>query len=270
MRTSYNVAQWEPECIRRLGAPMTMLRCDALSKRFDGTQALVGVPARFPASGIIAVIGPNGAGKTTLINVLTGSLMADSGRCFLGDRDITRLRPHRVARLGLTRTFQDLRLIRQVSVLENVMLARPNQRGEKLWAALVRFGTSTEEACTREASLRTLELVGLRHKAGDLAGEISYGQQKLLALACCLATEPRVLLLDEPVAGVHPELVGRILELMRELRDGGRLIIFVEHDIAAVRQVADSVIVMDDGRIIAQGPPDQVLQRPEIMEAYVG
>ncbi len=233
-------------------------------------MALDGIDLKLPSRGIVAVIGPNGAGKTTLLNVLTGFLRADSGQCLLGHRDITRLPPHCIARLGLIRTFQDLRLIRQMSVLDNVMLARPNQRGERLWAALLRIGTTAEEARNRDAALKLLQFAGLADKTADLAGEISYGQQKLLTLACCLATEPRFLLLDEPIAGVHPELVGRILGLMRQLRDEGRLIVFIEHDIASVRQIADQVIVMDDGRVIAQGPPSEVLRRPEIMEAYIG
>jgi len=131
-------------------------------------------------------------------------------------------------------------------------------------------GVAAQEARNRQDALRLLKFVGLAPQAGQLAGELSYGQQKLLTLACCLATGARVLLLDEPVAGVHPEMAARILGLLRQLRDDGKLIVFIEHDIAAVREIADAVVVMDDGRVIAQGPPAQVLERPEIMEAYVG
>ena len=249
---------------------METLCCDSLSKSFDGVHALEKVGVSFPTSGIAAVIGPNGAGKTTLINVLTGFLRPETGRCVFGNREITRLAPHRIARLGIARTFQDLRLIQQVSVLDNVMLARPNQRGERLLPALLRFGVAAEETRNCEEAMRILRFVGLEEKASDPAGELSYGQQKLLTLACCLATEARVLLLDEPVAGVHPEMVEQILGLLRRLRDEGKLVVFIEHDIAAVRQVADVVIVMDNGRVIAEGPPSEVLERSEIMEAYVG
>ena len=248
---------------------MATLRCDKLCKSFDGVHALADVGLRLPFNGVVAVIGPNGAGKTTLLNVLTGFLRANSGRCFLGTRELTGLAPYRIARLGITRTFQDLRLIRQVSVLDNVMLARPNQRGEKLIWALLRWGVAAEERRNREEAMRWLRFVGLEGKADELAGELSYGQQKLLTLACCLATEARILLLDEPVSGVHPELIEEILGLMRELREQGKLVVFIEHNIAAVREVADRVIVMDEGRIIADGPPDDVLERPEIIEAYV-
>lgn len=246
------------------------LRCETLSKSFDGVQALAGVTLVFPSSSIVAIIGPNGAGKTTLINVLSGFLRADSGRSFLGDQELTGLAPYNISRLGIARTFQDLRLISQVSVLDNVMLARPNQKGEHLLPALFRVGVAAEETRNREEAMRWLRFVGLDAAINELAGELSYGQQKLLTLACCLATDARILLLDEPVAGVHPDMAERILGLLRQLRDMGKLVVFIEHDIASVRQVADSVVVMDEGKIIAQGKPGEVLERPEIMEAYVG
>lgn len=249
---------------------METFRCDGLCKSFDGIHALASVHLQFPPSGIVAVIGPNGAGKTTLLNILTGFLCPEAGHCFLGNREITALSPHRIAQLGVARTFQDLRLILQTSALENVLLARPCQKGERMLAALLRFGVAEEEARNREEALRLLRFVGLAEKADDLAGELSYGQQKLLTLACCLATEARILLLDEPVAGVHPEMISHILGLLRKLRDDGKLVVFIEHDIGAVRQVADRVVVMDEGKVIAQGTPHEVLERPEIMEAYLG
>jgi len=248
---------------------MNSLLCENLSKSFDGVRALADVSLEFPSSGIVAIIGPNGAGKTTLINVLTGFLQAESGRFFLSERELTRFAPHKIARLGIARTFQDLRLISQVSALENVLLARPNQKGERLLPALFRFGVAAEEARNHDEAMRWLEFVGLDSAAKELAGELSYGQQKLLTLACCLATDAKILLLDEPVAGVHPEMVSKILNLLGQLRETGKHIIFIEHDIASVRQVADHVIVMDQGKIIAQGKPSEVLEKPEIIEAYV-
>lgn len=248
---------------------METLRCIELSKSFDGVCALAELTLEFPSSGVLSIIGPNGAGKTTLINILTGFLRPDAGHCFLGKRDTTQFAPHRIALLGVARTFQELRLVRQVSALENVMLARPRQRGETLLGALFRIGVGKEEAENRDEANHLLHFVGLENKRNDLAGELSYGQQKLLTLACCLATKANILLLDEPVAGVHPEMAQKILSLLRKLRDNGKLIIFIEHDISAVREVADQVIVMDHGRIRAQGPPIEVLERPEIMEAYV-
>ncbi|SRR6266481_3635846 len=248
---------------------METFRSIGLSKSFDGVRALSQLDFEFPSKGITSIIGPNGAGKTTLINVLTGFIRPDAGQCFLGKREITHLPPHRIAMLGVARTFQDLRLVLQVPVLDNVMLARPNQRGETLLGALIRIGVASEEAENRDEADRLLRFVGLEAKTNDLAGELSYGQQKLLTLACCLATQARVVLLDEPVAGVHPDMAEQILDLLRKLRDDGKVIVFIEHDISAVREVADHVIVMDHGRIRAQGEPKDVLERPEIMEAYL-
>jgi ABC-type branched-subunit amino acid transport system ATPase component len=248
---------------------MESFRCKGLSKSFDGVRAVVDLDLQFPSSDITSIIGPNGAGKTTLINILTGFVRADAGKCFLGEHDITRRAPDYIARLGVARTFQDLRLILQVSVLDNMMLARPHQRGETLIGALLRIGIAKEEMQNRDKAMRLLKFVGLEEKASELAGEMSYGQQKLLTLACCLATEARILLLDEPVAGVHPEMAERILDLMRKLRDEGKLILFIEHDMSAVRRIAEHVIVMDHGKVRAPGPPKQVLESPDIMEAYL-
>jgi ABC-type branched-subunit amino acid transport system ATPase component len=249
---------------------MDTIRCEGLSKLYGGVRALADVELVLPSTGLIAIIGPNGAGKTTLLNVLTGLLRPDAGRCFVGIRETTHLPSYKIARLGIARTFQDLRLIRQISTVENVLLASPPRRGETLSGALLRFGVSTDEAQNRQVAERILDFVGLVKEASVLAGELSYGQQKLLALACCLATGANVLLLDEPIAGVHPETAQRILILLQRLRDKGKLITFIEHNIDAVRLIADHVIVMNQGKIVAQGAPQTILSRPELMEAYLG
>ena len=233
-------------------------------------MALRDVNLCFPPSGITAIIGPNGAGKTTLLNVITGFIRADAGRCFLGSRLISQLPAYRIGQLGIARTFQDLRLIPQASVLDNVLLAPPHQQGEKLAFALLRIGVAGQEERNRDNAVRILDSVGLKDKKSQLAGELSWGQQKLLTLACCLAAEASILLLDEPVAGVHPELVAQILSVLRRVRDDRRLIIFIEHDIATVRELADHLIVVEGGRVIAEGTPNEVLDRREIIDAYVG
>lgn len=248
---------------------MEVLRCENLCKAFEGTPALDGIGVSFPPSGVVGIIGPNGAGKTTFLNVLTGFLRPNAGTVYLGRTKLTHLPPRDIVRAGISRTFQELRVVTLISVLENVMLARPNQSGERLWRALSRIGVEREEHRNRTEAERLLEFVGLADRAGEPAGELSYGQQKLLSLACCLATEARILLLDEPVAGVHPEMAERILGLLEQLRDSGKLIVFIEHDMDAVRKIADVVYVMDDGKVIAEGPPAEVLERPEIMEAFV-
>lgn len=249
---------------------MNAFHCQQLSKSFDGVHALVDVSLEFPATGITAIIGPNGAGKTTLLNILTGFLRPNAGKCFLGPHETTQSPPHRIARMAVARTFQDLRLISQVSTLDNVLVSCPNQRGERLLPALLRIGVAKEEAKNRGSAMDLLRFVGLEAQANDLAGELSYGQQKLLTLACCIATQARVLFLDEPVAGIAPEKVSQILDLLRKLSSQGKTIVFIEHDIEAIRRAADHVIVMDDGKIVTQGPPAEVLEKSEIMEAYLG
>ncbi|HKQ50361.1 MAG TPA: ABC transporter ATP-binding protein [Phycisphaerae bacterium] len=249
---------------------MESLRCVNIRKSFDGTAVLDIAALSLPLSGFVAIIGPNGAGKTTLLNVVTGFMRPDEGKIFLDDVELTRLAPHRIVQAGLARTFQELRLISLISVLENVMLARQCQKGERLWRALTRIGVGANERANKERAMELLEFVGLAEKAHDMAGTLSYGQQKILTLACCIATDARILFLDEPVAGVHSQMAEKILGLLQTLHDDGKLVFFIEHDIPAVRQIAERVIVMDHGVVIADGPPHEVLERPEILEAYVG
>lgn len=246
-----------------------MLRCEGLYKSFGGVEALVDVSFQPPESGITAIIGPNGAGKTTLINILTGFLESDEGRVCLGERNLTGLPPHTVAELGVARTFQDLRLIRETSVLDNVLLACPDQKGETLAGALFRRGVSWQERQNREKATDLLEFIGLAEESRSLAGALSYGQQKLLSLACCLASEPSTLLLDEPVSGVDPKTIPVILDRLQSIQAEDRRVVFIEHDIEAVRQIADAVVVMDHGKIVARGASEEVLDRSEIMEVYL-
>jgi neutral amino acid transport system ATP-binding protein len=247
-----------------------MLSCESISKAFDGVDVLSDVTLSFPPSGVIAIIGPNGAGKTTLLNVLTGFVRVDAGRCFAGSVETTSLKPYEIARLGVARTFQDLRLILQLSCLENVLLARPAPRGERLLNAWFRVGTASEERTNRQFASGCLQLVGLDSKAGCTAGELSYGEQKLLTLACCLATDASVVILDEPVAGVQPLLIDHVLAHLDRLRKEKKLVILVEHDLATVRVIADQVIVLSAGRVIAEGTPQEVFNRPHILEVFVG
>jgi ABC-type branched-subunit amino acid transport system ATPase component len=249
---------------------METLSCDGLYKEFDGTQAIAGVSLRFPETGFTALIGPNGAGKTTLFNILTGFVRPDAGRCFLRGAEITQLAPYQIARLGIARTFQEPRLIFQLSALDNILLARPNHYGESLGGALLRLGVAKEESRNESEALELLDSINLKEAASEPARNLSYGQQKLLNLACCVATGARILLLDEPVTGVHPEVASRILRLIQQYLEWQRLVIFIEHDIHIVHQVAEHVIVMDSGKVVAQGDAMEVLKRHEIMEAYLG
>jgi ABC-type branched-subunit amino acid transport system ATPase component len=224
----------------------------------------------FPTAASVAIIGPNGAGKTTLLNVINGLVRPDKGRCYLDQYELTCLPSYDIARLGIGRTFQEVRVVSELTVLENVLLAFRQQRGEHLLNSLFRIGVAAEEKQNRTFAMRWLQFVGLEGIINELAGQLSYGQQKLLALACCLALDATILLLDEPVAGVHPAMADKILDLLAQIRDTGKQIVFVEHDIASVRRFADLLLVMDAGKIIAYGDPKQVLEMPHIIEAYVG
>jgi len=248
----------------------TLLIVSDLSKTFDGLKAVDDFSFSLAKGKIAALIGPNGAGKTTAFNIITGFLEREAGEIFLGQRKITGFPPYLIARSGIARTFQDLRLIKGLTVVENLLLARQNQAGEHFVSAVARRKkVKQEEQKNREAALELLNFVGLAAKKSDSAGALSYGQQKLLALACCLATEANLLLLDEPVSGIHPNMIEKMLSLITQLVSTGKTILFIEHNIEAVMEVADQVIVMDAGRKIAEGTPQMIKDSPEILEAYL-
>jgi ABC-type branched-subunit amino acid transport system ATPase component len=246
-----------------------MIECVDVRKAYGGTSALDGVDVVFPFSGLVALVGPNGAGKTTLLNVLTGFEHPDSGRCSVGNQDVTRRNPVFISRLGVARTFQEVRLIRDVSAIENVAFARPRQAGEHLLRGLFGLGVADEESRNLQEAERLLQFVGLTESRARWSQELSYGQQKLLTLACVLATEARILLLDEPVSGVDPAMRERILELLTRLRANHRLVLFIEHDLDAVRRAADIVFAMDNGKILAHGKPNDVLGSDSVLQAFV-
>jgi ABC-type branched-subunit amino acid transport system ATPase component len=247
-----------------------MLKVDNLSKSFDGTVALDGFSAEVRPGEVVGLVGPNGAGKTTLFNVVTGFLRPDAGDVTYKGETLTGRPPHRVARRGIGRTFQELRLIYRMTALENVLLAFPSQAGESGLGAFGRWPrVNMEERRNREEARALLEYVGLAEKAGELADEMSYGQQKLLSLACCLATGGELLLLDEPVAGVAPGMVEKILGLITDLRSRGKTVVFIEHNFAAVTEVCDRVLFMDEGRLVAEGTPTEIRDNAEVIESYL-
>lgn len=240
------------------------LRCDRLSKKFGGVWALREVTIDFPIQGIVAVIGPNGAGKSTLINALTGFLRCDSGDAYVNGTSIGGLAPHEIARMGVSRSFQGLRLVKEVSVIDNCLLAGMSARSlQGIWSS------SQQRRVALDRAREVLSKVCLLEMSAHAAGALSYGQQKLLSLACCIMNEPSIFLLDEPIAGVHPEVAQRVLEILRNLADSGRVVVFIEHDLASVRELAQTVVVLDEGRVIAEGPPSVVFARVDIMEAYL-
>ncbi|MGA2617920.1 MAG: ABC transporter ATP-binding protein [Thermoguttaceae bacterium] len=247
-----------------------MLEIDGLRKTFDGILALDDFSCGVGEGEIVGLIGPNGAGKTTLFNVATGFLRPDRGRIAFKGRQLLNLPPYRISRVGIARTFQNLRLIRQISVFENVLLAFPDQPGERLRNVFFRWKTSqTREASNRRSAMSLLEDAGLPEKANYPAEALSYGQQKLLSLVCCLAAGAELLLLDEPVAGIAPAMIEKITATIRDLPKQGKSIVLIEHNLKAVTRVCDRVIFMDAGRKISEGTPEQVRNDPRVMEAYI-
>ena len=246
------------------------LAIDGLNKHFNGVKALCDFSCALEKGKILGLIGPNGAGKTTLFNVLTGFLAADNGRIAFNGIKLHKKPAHRIANLGVARTFQDLRLIRQISVLDNVLLSFRDQPGENLFNTFFRpTRTNKAEFKNQKTAIEKLEETGLGDKIDALASDLSYGQQKLLSLVCCLVSGADLLLLDEPVAGIAPAMIEKILSVITELSRQGKSVILIEHDLEAVMQVCDRVIFMDAGQKVCEGTPQQVRSDKRVIEAYL-
>jgi branched-chain amino acid transport system ATP-binding protein len=248
-----------------------MIRIRKVTRRFGGLIAVDQVSFQVAAGGITGLIGPNGAGKTTLLSMLAGQIRPQSGEILLDGKRVDGLPAHRLHALGLARTFQIPRPFRRLTVLENLLLARPGQAGESLGAALWQHGRVG--AAERVAAGRARGLLGdlrLASLAQAPAGELSGGQHKLLELARALMAEPRVLLLDEPCAGVNSDGISFLSETIFRLRDAGMTFVIVEHNIDFVVRHCDQVVVMAEGRVLTQGPPAEVRRDPRVLEAFLG
>jgi neutral amino acid transport system ATP-binding protein len=252
------------------GGPI--LEAAEVSKHFGGIFAVDGATLNVREGSITALIGPNGAGKTTFFNVITGFYRADGGAAIFQGAPILGRPPYAIARLGMVRTFQITKALARMPVIDNMMLAAPDQPGEHLLGLLARPGASRRrEKEIREAALELLEVFNLERLADHYAGTLSGGQRKLLELARALMTRPRLLLLDEPMAGINPTLGRRLLDHMQRLRaEEGVTFLFIEHDMEVVMNHSDRVIVMAEGRVIADGPPDQVRADQRVIDAYLG
>ena len=248
-----------------------ILTVDSLHKSFEGIKAVDDLSFKLKEGIITAVIGPNGAGKTTLFNMLTGFLPSDGGSIYFDDKKITTASPHRIARLGIGRTFQNVRLFSQMTVLDNVMLALKYNKGHGLWAALVRHKTmKAEEEYNRQQAIKYLQMIDMVHKQDQLAEDLSHGQRKLVEIARTLALKPKLMLLDEPTAGLYAEMIDQVKKIICKLRDSGITICFIEHNMKTVMDIADQIVVLNQGRLIAQGTPQQIQGNEVVIEAYLG
>ena len=250
--------------------PDPILVADGVTRRFGGLTAVDVDHVEIQRGVITGLIGPNGAGKTTFFNLLTGFDSPDEGRWTVDGDDVSGRPPHLLARKGVVRTFQLTKALSKLSVLDNMKLGAVGQTGEKLRSSIFSFTWSKQEREVEERARMLLDRFNMSHMADEYAGTLSGGQRKLLEMARALMTEPRLVMLDEPMAGVNPALTQSLLGHVKQLRAEGMSVIFVEHDMDVVRDISDWVVVMAEGKIVAEGPHASIVANPDVIDAYLG
>lgn len=247
-----------------------ILVVDAVQRRFGGLTAVDVDHLEVPRGAITALIGPNGAGKTTLFNLLCGFDKPNSGTWSFDGTSLSGVPSFKVARMGQVRTFQLTKSLSLLTVLENMKLGAPHQRGEGFWSSLFPFLWRAQDTEIEGKARELLARFKLDAKEKDFAASLSGGQRKLLEMARALMSDPTLVMLDEPMAGVNPALTQSLLDHILDLKEQGMTVLFVEHDMHMVRHIADWVIVMAEGRVVAEGPPDEVMENPAVVDAYLG
>lgn len=251
---------------------MNVLSVNNLTKAFGGLKAVSGVNVKIDQGELIGLIGPNGAGKTTIFNLLTGVYEPTEGEVVFMGKNTSGLPPYKVNQLGMARTFQNIRLFGEMTVLENVMVAYHSHAKHGIFSSILRLPSYYKgEAEMAEKALEFLKIFKLDHKAGEVAKNLPYGEQRRLEIARALAAKPSLLLLDEPAAGMNPNETKELMEMIRWVRDNFKLtILLIEHDMSLVMNVCERIYVLDYGQIIAHGNPEEIKNNPKVIEAYLG